>query len=136
MEENVETPESFEQPEAIPEAGTEPDKDAKMWAMFCHLAGLATFTSIPFAGIIAPLIIWQIKKDEHPFIDKNGKEAVNFQISIFIYLVVSALLVFAFIGIFLVPAVVVFNLALLIIAGIKANNGESYQYPLCIRFIK
>ena len=135
MEENVETPESFEQPAAIPEAAPEPDKDAKMWAMFCHLAGLATYL-MPLGGIIAPLIIWQIKKDEHPFINENGKEALNFQISIFIYFVVAFLLVFAFIGFFLVPAVVVFNLVLLIIAGIKANNGESYQYPLCIRFIK
>jgi uncharacterized Tic20 family protein len=135
MEENVETPEPPEQPAAIPEAASEPDKDAKMWAMFCHLAGLGTYL-VPFGGIIAPLIIWQIKKDDHPFVDANGKEAVNFQISIFIYFVVAALLIFAFIGILLLPAVCVFNLVCLIIAGIKANGGESFKYPLCIRFIK
>ena len=58
MEENVETPEAPEQPAAIPEAAPEPDKDAKMWAMFCHLGGLATYIA-PFGGIIAPLIVWQ-----------------------------------------------------------------------------
>jgi uncharacterized Tic20 family protein len=136
MEENVETPEPSQQPEAVPEAAPEPNKDAKMWAMFCHLAGLATFLAIPFAGLIAPLIIWQIKKDEHPFINANGKEAVNFQISIHIYFAVSAILIFAVIGFFLLPAVIIVNLVFLIIAGVKANNGESYQYPLCIRFIK
>ena len=104
--------------------------------MFCHLAGLATFTSIPFAGLIAPLIIWQIKKDDHPFINENGKEAVNFQISIHIYIVISAILCLVFIGFLLLPAVIIFNLVVLIIAGVKANNGESFKYPLCFRFIK
>jgi uncharacterized Tic20 family protein len=111
-------------------------KDAKMWAMFCHLAGLARFAPIPFAGIIAPLIVWQIKKDEHPFVDYNGKEAVNFQISVAIYLVAAILLCFVVIGFFMVPAVVVFNIVFLIIAAVKANNGEHYEYPLSIRFIK
>jgi uncharacterized Tic20 family protein len=111
-------------------------KDAKMWAMFCHLAGLARFAPIPFAGIIAPLIIWQIKKDEHPFVDYNGKEAVNFQISVAIYLLVAILLIFVVIGVVLLPAVAVFNIVFLIIAAVKANNGEHYEYPLSIRFIK
>jgi uncharacterized Tic20 family protein len=111
-------------------------KDAKMWAMFCHLAGLARFAPIPFAGIIAPLIIWQIKKDEHPFVDYNGREAVNFQISVAIYLLVAILLVFVVIGVVLLPAVVVFNIVFLIIAAVKANNGEHYEYPLSIRFVK
>lgn len=117
-------------------AAIELTKDAKMWAMFCHLAGLARFAPIPFAGIIAPLILWQIKKDEHPFVDYNGKEAVNFQISVAIYLVAAILLCFVVIGFVLVPAVVVFNIVFLIIAAVKANNGEHYEYPLTIRFIK
>ncbi|MHC4213025.1 MAG: DUF4870 domain-containing protein [Planctomycetota bacterium] len=107
-----------------------------MWSMFCHLAGLATYLGIPFGGLIAPLIIWQIKKDDHPFIDANGKEAVNFQISIYIYIVISIILIPVVIGFFLLFAVGIFNLVCLIIAGVKANNGESYQYPLCKRFIK
>ena len=77
MEENVETPEPSEQAAASPAAIPEPDKDTKMWAMFCHLGGLATFLAIPFAGLIAPLVIWQIKKDDHPFIDANGKEVLT-----------------------------------------------------------
>ena len=138
MEENVETPEQSQPPGDIPEAMPEPDKDAKMWAMFCHLAGLAGFVvPIIISGIIAPLIIWQIKKDDHPFIDENGKEAVNFQISISIYCLISALLIPVFcIGAILLTAVGIFDLVVLIIAAVKANNGESYKYPLCIRFVK
>ncbi|MBN2183132.1 MAG: DUF4870 domain-containing protein [Sedimentisphaerales bacterium] len=112
-------------------------RDARMWAMICHLAGLAGFViPVIISGIIAPLVIWQIKKEDDPFIDENGKEAVNFQISIGIYELVSIPLCFACIGFFTLPAVAIFNIVFLIIASIKANNGESYRYPLCIRFIK
>ena len=87
-------------------------------------------------GIIVPLIIWQIKKDEHPFVDEQGKEAVNFQISILIYEVVAGLLMLICVGAFLLLAVMIFNIVFLVIAAIKANDGFHYHYPLCIRFIK
>lgn len=116
----------------------EVNKDARMWAMFCHLGGLAALLPILplIGGIIAPLIIWQIKKDDHPFVNEQGKEAVNFQISILIYEIVAGLLIFACIGAFLLPAVMIFDIVFLIIAAIKANDGFHYRYPLCIRFIK
>jgi uncharacterized Tic20 family protein len=149
MEENIETPEAPESPQPSseaeppekvqpPEPTPEIGKDARMWAMFCHLAGLAGFiVPVILSGIIAPLIVWQVKKDEHAFIDANGKEAVNFQISIGIYALVSALLIPLFcIGGVLLIAVAIVDLVFLLIAAIKANNGESYRYPLCIRFIK
>ena len=113
------------------------NRDARMWAMFCHLGGLAGYViPIIVSGIIAPLIIWQLKREDAPFIDRNGKEAVNFQISIAIYELVSIPLIFACIGMITLPAIAIFNVVFLVIAAIKANNGESYRYPLCIRFIK
>jgi uncharacterized Tic20 family protein len=117
---------------------SEINKDARMWAMFCHLAGLAGFVvPVIISGIIAPLIVWQIKKEEHPFVDDNGKEAVNFQISIGIYALISALLIPVLcIGVVLLTAVGIVDLVFLLIASVKANNGESYRYPLTIRFIK
>jgi uncharacterized Tic20 family protein len=116
----------------------EVNKDARMWAMFCHLVGLAALLPpIPiFGGAIGALIIWQIKKDEFPFVDEHGKEALNFQISILIYAIVAGLLILACIGAFLLPAVMIFDIVFVIIAAIKANNGFHYRYPLCIRFIK
>jgi len=120
------------------ETSKEVNKDACMWAMFCHLVGLAALLPIIplFGGAIGALIIWQIKKDEFPFVDEHGKEALNFQISILIYAIVAGLLIFACIGAFLLPAVLIFDIVFVIIAAIKANNGFHYRYPLCIRFIK
>ena len=119
------------------------NKDARMWAMFCHLAGLAGLLPIlPAIGsIIAPLIIWQVKKDESPFVDEQGKEAVNFQISMILYgLVGSVACLITCVGAVLIPFVVglvgIVDLVFLIIAAVKANNGQHYRYPLTIRFIK
>jgi len=106
--------------------------------MICHLAGLGGLIPVVpvFGSIIGPLIVWQIKKDEFGFVNDQGKEAVNFQITILIYLIVSAFLSFVCIGFVLLPAVVVFDLVFLLIAAVKANDGERYRYPLTIRFIK
>lgn len=118
------------------EMSTEANKDARMWAMFCHLAGLAGLV-VPVVGcIVGPLIFWQIKKDDFPFVDEQGKEAVNFQISMLIYGIVAGLLCFACIGFVLAPAVAIFDIVFLLIAAVKSNNGFHYRYPLTIRFIK
>ncbi len=129
--------EQFEMTPALEQESSQAlTRDAKQWAMFCHLGGLAAYLPIPFGGVIAPLILWQLKKDEHVFIDANGKESLNWQISLLIYTVVSVLLMFVVIGIFLLIALGITNLVCIVIASIKANNGESFRYPLCIRFIK
>ncbi len=118
----------------------ETSKDARMWGMICHLAALAGIV-VPVIGcIIGPLIIWQIKKEEFPFVDKQGKEAVNFQISMSLYLLVSAILwiplSFVCIGVVIPVAISLVDLIFLLIAAVKANDGEHYRYPLSIRFIK
>ena len=111
------------------------DKDSKMWAMFCHLSALAGFI-IPFGNVIGPLILWSLKKDEFELVNDQGKEALNFQISILIYLFASAILIIAVIGIVLLIGVAFFGLIFTVIAAIKANEGERYRYPLTIRIIK
>jgi len=133
-DENVEQPQDVQ----IGPPGRESDKDARMWAMFCHLGGLCALLPIVpvIGGVLGPLIIWQLKKEEFDFVNDQGKEAVNFQISILIYGIVAGLLCFACVGFVLLPAVYIFNLIFLIIASIKANDGERYRYPLTIRFIK
>ncbi len=129
---------SAEQPEVVQEVpgSKEVNKDARMWAMICHLAGLAGFIMPAVGNIVAPLVVWQIKKDDYPFVDEQGKEAVNFQISISIYFLVSVLLCFVCIGAFLMVAVIIIYLVFLLIAAVKANDGQHYRYPLTIRFIK
>ncbi|MHC4240776.1 MAG: DUF4870 domain-containing protein [Planctomycetota bacterium] len=133
---------SFEQPQTVQDSpgSKEVNKDARMWAMFCHLAALAGIV-VPVIGcIVGPLIVWQIKKDEFPFVDEQGKGAVNFQISMLLYLLVSAILwiplSFFCIGVFIPVAISIVDLIFLLIAAVKANDGEHYRYPLTIRFIK
>lgn len=110
-------------------------KDERNWGMFAHLSSFLGWIGIPFANIIAPLVMWQIKKDEMPFGSSEAKECLNFQISMTLYAIVGFLLIFVVIGIFLLIALAIANIILTIMAAIKANEGIAYRYPLTIRFI-
>jgi len=110
------------------------NSDERMWAMLCHLSTFAGYV-VPMGNIIGPLVVWLIKKEEYPLVDDQGKEALNFQISITIYVFASIILSLLIIGIFLLIAVVIFDLVATIIAAIKANEGNYYRYPMTIRFI-
>jgi uncharacterized protein len=112
-----------------PAAGGSPSKEARTMAMLAHLLGILT-------GFLGPLIIWLIKKDDDPFIDDQGKEALNFQITIAIAMFISGLLMFLCVGFFTAAAVAIADLILCIMAGIKANDGVAYRYPLTLRLIK
>lgn len=102
--------------------------------MLCHLSALAGFI-IPLGNIIGPLVIWMLKKDDYPIVDDQGKESLNFQISMTIYIIVSIVLIIVLIGIALLILLGIFELIVIIIASIKANEGVKYRYPLTIRFI-
>jgi uncharacterized Tic20 family protein len=127
-------------PNPSPGSDREMNHEARLWGMFCHLAGFAAFLPIlpVFGGILGPLIVWLIKKDQYPFVDEQGKEAVNFQITILIYTAIAAVLLLVCIGILLLPAVIITDIVLIVMASIKANDGFHYRYPypLIIRFIK
>jgi uncharacterized Tic20 family protein len=90
----------------------------------------------PFGNILGPLVLWLVKKDEYPLVADQGKEALNFQISMTIYYLIAAVLILVIIGIVLLVVLGVFSLIMTIIAMIKANSGERYRYPLAIRLIK
>jgi len=106
-----------------------------MWAMLCHLSALAGYI-IPFGSIIGPLIIWQMKKAEFPIVDDQGKEAINFQITVAIAAIICIALAFVVIGIPLLFALGIADLVLIILASLKANKGEVYRYPFSFKFIK
>ena len=113
---------------------TSASSDEKTMAMFCHLSGLVGYI-IPFGNIIAPLIIWQMKKESSAYIDYHGKEALNFQIALTIYIVVAVLLMMVLIGFVLAPVIGIGGLVLMIMASIKAKDGENYRYPFIFRLI-
>jgi len=104
--------------------------DSKAWAAAAQLIPLIGL------GFIAPLIIWLIKRDEDPYVDYWAREALNFQISYLIYLIVSGLSILILIGIILLPVVAIWGLVVMIIAGVKAAGGTIWRYPLIIRFVK
>jgi len=112
------------------------DKKAVTWATLCHVAALTLYIGVPFGHIIAPLIVWLIKKNDFPLVDDQGKESLNFQISMTIYAVIAGLLMYVAIGFALLPILVIAHITLIIIAIVKTNKGESYRYPFTIRIIK
>ncbi len=112
-------------------------KPARQWAMGCHLIGLCgVIVPVPAAGLIGTLILWLLKREDAPFIDEQGKEALNFQISLFIYAAVCFLLSFIGIGLLLLFPLAVFGFVCIIIAAIKASEGAGFRYPACLRFVK
>ena len=121
--------------ESIPPMEITPSKDERIWAMLSHFSALCMFI-FPFGNILAPLIIWLIKKEEMSFVEDQAKEVLNFQISMTIYLLISGILCFILIGIPFVIGLGIFNVIITIIAGIKANDGNSYRYPINLRLIK
>ena len=104
------------------------------WAMFLHLSQLANF-AIPAAGIILPILIWQLKKEEYPILDAHGKNAANWMLSAFIYSIICVVLMFVFVGILLGALLGILAVVFPIIAALKANDGEVWDYPLTIRFL-
>lgn len=112
------------------------EKQARIWGTLCHLTALIVMTGIPFGHILGPLVVWLLKKNRYPFVNDQGKESLNFQLSMTLYAFVAALLIFVNIGAIMLFGLVFGNLILVIIASVKAFNGETFRYPFKIRFIK
>ena len=110
-------------------------QDEKNFGMLCHLLALSGFI-IPFGNVLGPLVMWLVKKEEFPFVDEQGKEALNFQISLTIAAIVSGVLTLILIGLLMLVIVALAGIILPIIAALKAKDGESYRYPFTLRLIK
>jgi uncharacterized Tic20 family protein len=121
---------------AVNETSAAIPQSARKWAMACHLVALVGLIGNGIGFLLAPLIVWLVKKDEHPFIDEQGKEAVNFQLTMLAAAIVSGLLVLVLIGIVLLGLVILAMVVFPIIGAIKANDGEHYRYPFSFRLIK
>lgn len=110
---------------------SEVSQDDRTMAMIGHLSGI-------IAGFIGPLIIWLINKDktDKGWLNDQAKEALNFQITVFIAYLIAGVLSIVLIGMLLIPVIMIGNLVLCIMAGMKANEGVDYRYPFAIRLIK
>ena len=116
------------------DAVSTPTKDERTLAMVAHLLAFAGYV-VPFGNIIGPLVVWQIKKDQSAYVATHAKESLNFQITVTALALVFIVLTFVLIGIPLLIALGLFELIIVIIAAIRANDGQFYRYPLCLRLI-
>jgi uncharacterized Tic20 family protein len=115
------------------------NKEERTWAMIAHLSAFAYYIT-GIGHIVGPLIVWLSKRDGRPFVDDQAKEALNFQISLTIYVIAAVIMCFtvilAVVGIPILIGIHAFQVVCIIIAAIKANDGVAFRYPLSIRFIK
>ena len=128
-------PNPYESPSAV--AGQPqyvPTPEERSWGLLAHLSGLiaALLGGLSFLG---PLLVWLIKKDQSPFVADQAKEALNFQISVTIALLISAVTIFVCVGLILLPVVFIASVVFSIIAAMEANKGVYYRYPYTVRFI-
>jgi uncharacterized protein len=121
-------------------------RPSRTWEVLCHVSALSMFVGIPFGNIVGPLIVWLLKRGDSASIDEHGKESLNFQLSLTLYLIVITLatvvLTFLIVGVLLWPVLIAafvlgpfIDLILVIIASVKASNGELYRYPFTLRLI-
>ncbi len=116
------------------ECSVDPVRRGHTWGMACHLAALAGHAGVPMGTILGPLLVWLIQKDRYPFADDQGRESVNFQLPMLAYSLGAALLICLCIGLPLLILLQVLNLV--IVASVRASQGEKYRYPLAIRFLR
>jgi len=111
------------------------DKEQRTWAMLCHLSALAGFI-IPMGSLIGPLVVWLVKKEEIPLVAEHGLKSINFQITMLIAYIICFILMFAVIGVILLPVVAIFSFVMVVVGAIKANDGKPFSYPFSLNLIK
>lgn len=122
MSENQTTPPESSTTETL-------SQDDKNLCMLSHL--LAIFT-----GFIAPLVIWLIKKETSPTVARHALEVLNFQITMSIAYIVAGFTIFLFVGLLLLPALMIFNIVNLILGTLAARDGRLRPYPFSLRLLQ
>ncbi len=109
-------------------------KEERNWAMLAHLSGLLAFATL-IGGVLGPLVMWMIRKDDMNFAADQAKEALNFQITVFVAGLIAGVMCLILIGFALLAILVIIDLILMIVAAVKASEGVSYRYPFNLRLI-
>lgn len=116
--------------------GNNEESQARIWGMLCHLTAFLGLIGIPFGNILGPLFVWLYKRKSFEFVNMQGRESLNFQITMTILVLVAALLIYLKIGMMLIFVLASINVVLVLIAAIQAYRGQSYHYPFQIQFLK
>ncbi len=119
----------------IPPLGM-PSREDRTWGMLCHISAVAGFLAPCILNIVAPLVIWLMKREDSPFVNDQGREAVNFNITVSICTAICFVLAWIIIGIPLLFILGITWFILVLIATLRANDGVAYRYPFCLRLIK
>lgn len=125
-----------EHPQPAPPAAVPFTVQQRNWATFTHLSALTGLVTGGFGFLLGPLVMWLIKKNEMPIVDAAGKEAINFQLTLLIGILISWVLVLILIGIPMLFAIGIYDVVMVIIAAVQTSNGVVYRYPLTIRFFR
>ena len=119
----------------LPAPTSSVSSEVRTWSVLCHASALLGLFFHFLGHLLGPLIVWLIKRDLSPAVDANGKESLNFQISMLIYDIVAGILCIVLIGFPILVALWILNTVFVIIASVKTSNGEVYRYPFTIRFL-
>ena len=106
--------------------------EEKTWCTLMHLSQLLTYSGL---GVVAPIVMWLMSKDESRIARIHGANMMNWMISYFIYAMVSGVLTIILVGIPMLIILAILGVVFPVIAGMKANDNEIWEYPLTIRFI-
>lgn len=128
----VNTP-TTDTPPVVPESLSE---DERTWGMIAHFSALAFFVLPPIGGVVGPLIVWVLKKQQYQFASEAAKESINFNIAVLIGYAVCAVLAFVFVGLVLGFALFLYWLVMTIVAGVKASEGIHYRHRFTLRLVK
>ncbi len=123
-----------DQQPSSPAAAQTQSVQERQWAMFAHLSALTGYV-FPLGSILGPLLVWQLKKHEFEAVADQGKEALNFQLTMLLLMLPFIPLVFVSIGFVLIVGLAVLDLIFTIVDGMAANDGKRYRYPVNFRFI-
>jgi uncharacterized protein len=113
-----------------------PTQEERNWGLFAHLSAFSGYLGVPFGSILGPFIIWLVKRDTSGYVAEQAKEALNFQLSMLLYMIVSLPLLFVLIGFALIFVIPILAFVFTIIGSIRASEGRMYRYPLTIRFVR
>jgi uncharacterized Tic20 family protein len=113
---------------------SEVDDEERTWGILAHAGGFAGL-AVPFGNVVAPLVVWLVKRDESRFVDENGIRALNFQLTWSVILLVTALSVLVGVGLVLFPLAMLAWLILTVVGTVRATDDEVYDYPLTIGFV-
>jgi uncharacterized protein len=123
-------------PQAAPQAvATAGGFSVANWMMLCHLSALAGVLC-PLGNVLGPLVVWLVKRTDIPQVDVEGKEALNFQITMTIALVISGFLTLFLVGFVMLAVIGIYDLVMTVVAGVQSAKGEPYRYPITLRLIQ